>query len=519
MLQSILPGSTITVDGVPRGKEGDYATSIALKLAAEAGAEPMAKAAEIAGRIEETGRALVSKTRIYPPGFINMSVHPGVLLDNLRASDADPDVGGGRSVLVEFVSANPTGPINIVSARAAAFGDALVRLLKTCGYRACSEYYVNDSGNQVDLLGESVRQRMLELAGGKAEIPEQGYHGSYLVEVARQAAAKGLTDGDGIKSFALEYFVANHRATLERFGIVFDFWTRESRIRSSGAVDRTLDYLKTRNFTYEEDGAVFFRSTDFGDQRDRVIVTRDRRHTYLLPDIAYHLDKIDRGFESLITVLGPDHAGQVASLTGALKAFGCPDGILRVLIVQEVKLKKAGRIVSMSKRAGEFAELTELLASIPVDVARFFFLMRSSSQHLDFDLDLAMVESEENPVYYVQYGHARIRSILEHAAAKGIAVPRDPDLALLVEPEEWALIKQNLRLPEICEDAVRNLDPYPLTYYLLDLARIFHSFYQLHRVVTDDRGLTGARLYLVTKTAETIKKGLSILGISCPERM
>jgi arginyl-tRNA synthetase len=358
-----------------------------------------------------------------------------------------------------------------------------------------------------------------ELQGKEARIPDDGYHGEYLVPLAQEVRRKGLDSFDAVKDFSLDYFIRKQKEVLESFGVFFKNWIRESWIRDQGCIEKVLHVLESRDLTFTQDGALFFKTTEYGDSRDRVIVTSDHRYTYLLPDIAYHQNKIDRGYQKMITVLGPDHHGQVKSLTSGIMAVGHPGDVLKVIIVQQVKLKKGGETVSMSKRAGAITTIDELLEKIPRDVARFFFLMRSCSQHLDFDLDLAMKESEENPVYYVQYAHARIRSILKHAAEKGIARVAKPDLSFISEPEEYSLIKQIIKFPEVTEDAVRNLDPYPLTYYLIELARIFHNFYQKHRVVSEDAGLAHARLFLVEKTAETIKCGLELIGVSSPESM
>jgi arginyl-tRNA synthetase len=519
ILERQVAGEELFVDYVPRGKEGDVSTNVAMKIAARDGSDPLQVARQIASRVQQGNEAIIERVAVYPPGYINMTLTADYLIKCFRESDLTPDRGQRLKVLVEFVSANPTGPINIVSARAAAFGDSLIKVLNASAFDAQAEYYVNDSGRQIELLAASVEQRMLELAGKPLRIPDDGYHGTYLIDVAKQAVEKGLTQHDDIRRFALEYFVENHRETLLSFGVKFDHWKRESHVREHGAVEKVLESLKDKNLTFEQDGALYFRSTEYEDKRDRVVVTSDGRYTYLLPDIAYHLDKISRGYDRLITVLGPDHAGQVPSLIGGIRAFGHPRDVLKVIIVQQVKLKKAGVAVSMSKRAGTFTALGELLEKIPADVARFFFLMRSASQHLDFDLDLAMKDSEENPVYYVQYAHARIQSIIAHAEKRSVPLAADADLSALRESEEMALIMHVVKYPEIIEDAARNLDPYPITYYLIELARLFHAFYQKHRVVCDEKDLAQARLYLVRRTALVIKRGLELLGVSCPDHM
>ena len=522
LIASLYPEAEVQIDYVPRDKTGDYSTNLAMKLAPAKGRPPMAVAEEMAARLNQaasTEEPLIECVNVHPPGFVNITIRRDRFWSALQTSTDIPKIGAKRRVLVEFVSANPTGPINIVSARAAAFGDALVKILNATGHDAQTEYYINDSGRQIELLAASVEQRMLGLAGQPMQIPEEGYHGDYLIDVAEQARARGLSQHNDIKKFALEYFVEDHRQTMQSFGIMFNNWKRESQVRKNGAVEKALAYLKDKKLTFEQDGALFFRTTDFQDVRDRVIVTGDGRFTYLLPDIAYHLDKINRGFDRLITVLGPDHIGQVPSLIGGLQAFGHPRDILKVIIVQEVKLKKDGKVISMSKRAGTFTPLSELLEKIPADVARFFFLMRSCSQHLDFDLDLAMKESEENPVYYVQYAHARIQSLIAFGQEEGKVAPDDRRLDRLTAPEEMQLIKTVVKFGDVTSDAAHLNEPYLLTYYLIELARDFHFFYDRHRVVSDDPELTGARLFLANRTAATLKRGCELLGIGCPDSM
>lgn len=514
-LKELFPEEEIFVDYVPKNKKGDYSTNLAFRIASKTSTPPMKVAGEIARKINHP---IIAETLVQPPGFINFVISDDYLFKKLLTVEK-LDFGKGTQINIEFVSVNPTGPINIVNARAAAVGDSLVKLLNTANYKADAEYYVNDTGRQIDLLTESVKQRMNELFGKEAKIPEDGYHGEYLIEVAKEVIAKKIENNGEIKKFLIDYFVEKQKEILEKFGVSFNNWVRESHIRSQGYVERVLKFLQDENLTFLQDGAVYFKTTEFGDDRDRVIITSDQRYTYLLPDIAYHLNKFGRKYDKLVTILGPDHLGQVKSLIGGIKAFGYPEDTLKIIIVQEVKLKIEGKYISMSKRAGTFTTLDELLEKIPKDVARFFFLMRSCSQHLDFDLDLALKESEDNPVYYVQYAYARIRSIMNFAKEKGIEYNESVKLNVIKEKEEIALIKQILKFSEIIEDAVRNLDPYPLTYYLIDLARTFHYFYEKHRVVNEDINLTQARLFLVFKTAETIKKGLELLGVSSPERM
>jgi len=511
----MFPDEEIYIDYVPKQKEGDYSTNLAFKIAARKNEEPMKVADWTAKKIEHP---MIADIKIYPPGFINFIISNDYLVRNLT-QDFEINIGKGKKILVEFVSANPTGPINIVSARAAAVGDSLVKLLKMTGFDAYAEYYVNDTGHQTELLAESVRVRMDQILGKEASIPEDGYHGEYLIDVAKLALTQKIDTVKEIKKFALNYFIKVHKTSLENFGVTFDNWVYESEIYKMGLIEQVLDKLNKKNLVYKKEGAHYFKATEYGDTEDRVIITSDGRNTYLLPDLAYHLGKIDRRYDQLINIWGPDHHGYIKRLTGGIVALGFPKDIIKVIIVQEVKLKKGNQYIKMSKRAGTFSTLDELLSTVSKDVARFFFLMRSCSQHLDFDLDLAIKQSEENPVYYVQYGHARIISILRFAKEKEIDYIGKFNSSLIKEKEEFDLIKQILRFPEIIEDAVKNMDPYPITYYLIDLAHAFHYFYQKHRVVSEDHVLTQARLFLVSRTADTIRKGLELLGVSCPERM
>ncbi|MBN2620650.1 arginine--tRNA ligase [candidate division WOR-3 bacterium] len=517
LLQGLFPSETIVVDHVPKDKQGDYATNIAFKIAAQQKKQPLQVAKEIAARISDP---MIEHITVQEPAFINFTIARDYILKALFEKPNALDIGHGAKVLVEFVSANPTGPLNIVSARAAAVGDSLVRLLNHTGFKAHAEYYVNDGGRQAALLAESVKQRMIEFEGGTPVLPEDGYHGTYIVDVARAAKEQGIVSDEDVRSFSIAYFVENHKKALLEFGVRFNTWICESSICEKGSVEKVLAYLRKRDLVYEKDNALWLKTQQFGDKDDRVLVTSDGRYTYLLPDIAYHLDKIERGYAQLIDILGPDHQAQAKSMQSSLQAMDKPAGILKVIIIQQVNLKKDGQILKMSKRAGVLETMEDLLKQVPKDVVRFFLLMRSNSQHLDFDLDLAQQQSDENPVYYVQYAHARIYSILDHVREQGMTLSEDFDPKRISETEELDLAKILLRFPEVLEDAVHHLEPYMLTYYLLDVARTFHYFYQKQRVVDENEPeLTYARLALVKKTARVIKDGLTILGVSCPEKM
>jgi len=516
ILKRLYPDEEIYINYVPQTKLGDYSTPLAIKLSKMLNKDAVIVAQDIASKIKDP---IIEQIKVYPPGFINFQISRDYLRKNLLDNNLKVNIGNKKKVLVEFVSVNPTGPINVVNARAAALGDSLVKLLNATGFSATAEFYVNDTGRQIELLAESVNQRMQESLGKKAEIPKDGYSGEYIIPLAKELLLKKIADTQEIKRYTVNYFVNKQKATLKRFGVEFDNWVYESEICAKGLIKDVLERLNKKNLTYLKDNALYFRARQFGDTEDRVLIKSDGQNTYLLPDIAYHLDKTNRGYEKLINILGPDHHGYIKRITGGIQAMGYPCGILKVLIAQEVKLKKNGKVLSMSKRAGVFETLDNLLEQIPRDVVRFFFLMRSSSQHLDFDIDLALKHSDENPVYYIQYAYARIKSIIRFASEKGIEQKSNPDLSLLKSEEEIALIKAILKFPEVLTDAVRNLEPSLITHYLIDLAHSFHYFYHHHRVVGEDSKLMTARLFLISKTAETIRKGLEILGVSSPERM
>ena len=516
ILQNILPEENIIIDYVPKDKPGDYSTNIAFKIASRSKDSPYETAEKIAALIKHD---MIAAVTVHKPAFINFTISDDYILEKIFSEPEKLDLGKGKRILIEYVSANPTGPINIVSARAAAVGDSIINLLNQTGYIAEAEYYVNDTGRQSLLLAESILQRIKEIDGKTAQIPEGGYHGGYLVDIAKLLREQNITDLERIKEYAITHFIDEHRRILREFGVEFDNWIRESLIHEKGLVEDTLAKLKEKDLTYIKDNALWLKTTEYGDKEDRVIMTTDKRYTYLLPDIAYHIDKINRNFDRLINIWGPDHQAQIKSLQSSIKALGYPEDILNILIVQQVHVKEQGRLIKMSKRKGSLKTLEELLQNVPKDVVRFFLLMRSNSQHLDFDLDLALKESDENPVYYVQYAYARIKSILRKAEEQGIECSGRYESHLIKEKEEITLAKMVLKYQEILEDSVRNLEPYMLTYYLIDLARTFHYFYQKLRVITDDIKLTKARLGLINKTGATIKHGLDILGISCPDKM
>lgn len=507
---------------IPRNEGyGDLSSNIAMQLAKPLKNAPVKIAQEIVSRIKLEPE-YISKVEIAGPGFINFTYGEKYLLDTVQTISEDKNnygrskFGQGKKVNLEFVSANPTGPLNIVSARAAALGDSLKRLFNFCGYDAKSEFYVNDAGKQVERLGLSVIYRYYELNGIEpGTFPEEGYQGEYVIDIAK----KYLGENDAViaGAFAVSENLKTQEGTLKGFGVIFDNWIKESSIRDKEGHLKIKTDFEHNHHTYIKDNAVYFRSTAFGDDEDRVIWTSDNRPTYFLPDIAYHQDKYDRGFEWLIDIWGPDHHGYIPRMKAALQALGHTPETFTVIIAQQVNLIRGGEKVKMSKRAGEIVTMDELIDEVGTDAARFFFLQRKASAHLDFDLDLAVKQTEENPVFYVQYAHARICSIERVAIEAGITGP--PDWNKLEHPAEFDLARKMSEFPLIVEICARNLEPQRLTVYLGELASVFHSFYQKCRVVTEDKELSAARLGLCLAVRQVLKNGLDLLGVTAPDRM
>jgi arginyl-tRNA synthetase len=511
---------------------GDLASNLAMLLSKSVKRPPREVAQKLIDSLS-VGKDVLAGVDIAGPGFINFRLAPsalhGVLLEVLKEGEryghsAD---GAGQSAMVEYVSANPTGPMNVVNARAAAIGDALVRLLAATGHAVKSEFYVNDAGRQVDLLGLSFQARYREHVGQPSAMPEDGYQGAYVSELAAEfpagEAVAALADPEAtrFREWSLERMLAWQRADLEHYGMRFDRWFRESDLHTQGKLQQALDELTARGHVFESEGAKWFRSTAFGDEKDRVLVRSNGEPTYFLADIAYHKDKFERGFRKVIDLWGPDHHGHVQRLQAALTAIGLPEGFLEVLIVQFVKLLSGGEPVKMSKRAGEFVTLRELVDEVGADITRYFFLMRSATTPLDFDLDLAKKQSEENPALYVQYAHARIASLVRYAESHGIEAPADPAarVGLLDAPEELAVLKELALFPDVVRGAARAREPHRIPAYLARASESFHRFYHVHRVVTDDRARSEARLLLCLAARRVLANGLGLLGVSAPERM
>ncbi len=550
----------VNLEAPKRPEWGDVSCTLAMSLSASERRPPFEIAQIIIDHLPERD-ALFARAEIARPGFLNLTIKPELWMEVLRQIEAQradyghSQVGQGRRVLVEYVSANPTGPLHVGHGRGAAVGQALVRLLRATGHDVVSEYYINDAGRQMKLLGVSVLARYLESCGQTVPFPEDGYQGEYIRAVAARVKAEqgvallSIPAGDAeqrSKEFAYRELLTLIRQDLETFGITFESWFSEASLLSSGAVDQVLNELRGRDLLFDQDGAQWFRSSAFGDEKDRVVRKQEGDYTYLASDIAYHRDKLRRGFDLLVDVWGADHHGYIPRMQAVVQAYGYPKGRLRVVLVQMVNLLRGGRKVEMSKRAGEFITLREVMDEVGADAAKFFFLMRDSSTHLDFDLELAKQQSQENPVYYVQYAHARIASLLRVAASRGIdcPLPSQADLNLLEDPDELALIRKLSAFPVVLEASAVELEPHRMAYYLRELAGMVHPFYNKHRIlppapdsdsttatsteptVSTSRapeavppGLTGARLALMWAVQQVIRNGLTVLGVSAPEQM
>lgn len=516
---------------------GDLSNSVAFKVAAKRRKAPQAIAEELScAFLESCRRAGLGGwiERVEPKaGFLNVFLSPQALVqvlgDIFRAGDrygaATQPVAS--SVNIEFVSANPTGPLSLAHGRQAGVGDILARLLRSQGHRVTTEYYLNDEGRQMEQLGRSLRLRYLELLGRPEPFPEDGYHGAYVYDVAKAMIAKhGDTLLQQPEAAALPTFIAFGMAALldgikqdlTRFGLTFDQWTSQQWLRTSGRIEQALQTLKSKGALYDAEDATWFASTKFGDDKDRVVRKRDGELTYLAPDIAYHQWKFEQGYHRVLNLWGPDHHGYIARVKAAVTALGWPAERLVVRIVQLVTLSRQGKPVPMSKRQGEFVTFKEVLDEVGIDATRFFFVMRTMESHLDFDLDLAKSQSQENPVYYVQYAHARICSILAKARLPWWAKWR-PNLLLLQEPEERLLVRCLYQFPVVLRLCAAGLEPHGITTYLRKLAESFHVFYTKHRVITEDQRRSAARLALVRATKQVLANGLGVLGVSAPSRM
>ena len=525
----------VEVEQTKEEAHGDYASNIAMVLASKAKKSPRLLAGILKDHIRDE-EGILKAVEIAGPGFMNFFIREDIWASHLEAVAREGaqygrlDLGRGERVQVEFVSANPTGPLHIGHARGAVVGDAIANLLSAAGYDVSREYYINDAGNQMHNLGRSVFYRYLELAGKSLDFPENCYQGDYIKTLAREILDRdgsvhvGSAEADVVPAFtdyAAGAILEEIKEDLRDFGIVFDLYFSERELYKDDGVEKLLVELEQKGFIYREDGTRWFRTTGFGDEKDRVVVRQNGEPTYFAADIAYHRNKFARGFSRVIDIWGADHHGYIPRMQAGIQALGFDRDALKVVLVQLVNLLRDGVPVAMSTRSGEFVTMKEVVDEVGRDAARYNFLMRRSDSHLDFDLELAKKQSNENPVYYVQYAHARISSILRLAEEKGYTVPAFKDAAytLLIQPEEIALIKIATLFPEIVEGAAKVLEPHRLPFYLHDVAALFHGFYNKHKVVSDDEALTRARLLLVDCVRTVLRNGLTLLGVGAPEKM
>ncbi len=568
--QGVLPPEALSVPVIERARDqrhGDFATNVALVLAKPAGLRPRELAERLVAALPPSER--IARVEIAGPGFINFTLAPlayhALVPRILEAGHrfGRSRLGAGRRVQVEFVSANPTGPLHVGHGRGAAYGAVVADLLQALGFDVHREYYVNDAGRQMDILATSVWLRYLELCGEELAFPANGYKGDYVWDIAatlhrehadayRQSAetvALGLPadepDG-GDKEIHIDALISQAKALLgdnryryvfelglntilddirddlELFGIVYDQWFSERSLIESGAVSRAIERLRGADALYEHEGAIWFRSSAYGDEKDRVVVRENGQATYFASDIAYHMEKLERGFDRVIDIWGADHHGYVPRVKAALQALGDDASKLDVLLVQFAVLYRDGQKVQMSTRSGEFVTLRQLRKEVGRDAARFFYVMRKCEQHLDFDLDLAKSQSSDNPVYYVQYAHARVCSVLRQAAERGMAVepsPGETGLELLQAEHETALLRTLSRYPEVVELAALHQEPHQLVHFLRELANDFHTYYNAQQFLVDDAALRDARLKLILAVRQVLRNGLGLLGVSAPEAM
>jgi len=546
-----VPAKDIILE-VPKLEEhGNISTNVAMRLSKILKKSPVDIAEAIVKEMQKdivktplSGK--IASIFVKHPGFINFFFTNFALYNILSEIQSKGikygscNLGKKRKVQVEFVSANPTGPLSVAHGRQAAVGDSLANILKFTGWNVTKEYFINDEGRQMNMLGESIRQRYLELLGKQSSFPEDGYKGKYIYDIAQtiinKHGDKYAIAGDEALSFFRDYgcnFILNIiKEELKDFFVNFDVWTSQAKLVRVDKIQKAFKLLEKKGFLYKQDDAVWFKSTVFGDDKDRVVVKSNGSFTYLAPDIAYHRDKLKRGFDRIINIWGPDHHGYIPRITAAVMALGYPKDKIDVLIVQLATLYKGQEQIPMSTRSGEFITLRQVISDVGKDAGRFFFAARKISSHLDFDIELAKKQSQENPVYYVQYAHARIANVIEFAkkspdyksffdkpSKKNILDLLKADLNLLKEPEELQLIKVLKEFPAVVISSAESLEPCGIVSYLQKLANTFHSFYDKHRVVSDDLGLTKARLVLIDSVKTVLATGLKLLGVSTPEKM
>ncbi|MEH7085325.1 arginine--tRNA ligase [Neobacillus drentensis] len=513
---------------------GDYATNMAMQLARVAKKAPRVIAEALVANIDRS-KASIEKIEIAGPGFINFYMNNSYLTEliptvlNAGEKYGETTVGGGQKVQVEFVSANPTGDLHLGHARGAAVGDSLCNILAKAGFDVSREYYINDAGNQINNLALSVEARYFQALGLEKEMPEGGYHGADIIGIGKTMAEEfgdkyvHVSEDERqefFREYGLKYEMAKLKQDLEDFRVGFDVWYSETSLYKNGKIDEALAALRASGYVYEEDGATWLRSTEFGDDKDRVLIKQDGSYTYLTPDIAYHKDKLDRGFEKLINIWGADHHGYIPRMKAALQALGYDRETLEVEIIQLVHLYKNGEKMKMSKRTGKAVTMRDLVDEVGLDATRYFFAMRSSDTHMDFDLDLAVSESNENPVYYAHYAHARISSILRSGEEQGVQVTADADFSLVTSEKEMDLLKKIGEFPAAVGEAAIKRVPHRITNYIVELASTFHSFYNAEKVLDLEHvERTKARLGLVRSVQITLRNALALIGVSAPEKM
>ncbi|VAX22664.1 Arginyl-tRNA synthetase [hydrothermal vent metagenome] len=513
-------------------KFGDFSTNAAMILASKLKSNPRAIAEKIKTELEKSES--FSSVAVAGPGFINMTIKPSMWIEKLggileqKDKFGKSDAGKGVKALVEFVSANPTGPLHIGHGRGAAVGDCLARILKMAGYDVSTEYYINDVGLQMENLGRSTLNRVKEIMGRAFDEP--AYKGEYIKDIARSLIeAEGedildLPEDEALKKarkFTERMMIETIKKDLDDFRVSFDNWFSEETLHKNGDVTNTIERLIKEGHIYEKDGALWLKTESAGDEKDRVVKRADGRVTYLAADIAYHKNKLKRGFDLLIDIWGADHHGYIPRMKAMIAALGANPDRLVPRLVQMVNLKRGGKVVAMTTRGGVFTTLREIVDEVGVDATRYFFLMRSADSHLDFDVDLAKTEGDENPVYYIQYAHARCCNIFVNARTKEIKPLsfNDIDKSLLEQKDELRLIRKLLEFPDIIKSCALSYQPHPVAQYLSEVAAMFHYFYSHNRVVTDDIGLTQARLLLVESSMTVLKNGLTVLGVTAPKRM
>ena len=514
--------------------QGDFSTNIAMIMASKQKMAPRKIAEVIVGSLDDS-EGIVEKIEVAGPGFINFYINNSAwhqILHKIHDEDSRygaSHMGKGQKIQVEFVSANPTGPLHVGHGRGAAVGDSMANILQFCGYNVQREYYVNDSGRQIKKLGMSVFLRYKESFGADLPFPDDCYQGEYICTIALQIkelkkdSLLHLPEDEAIlycAKYAAKTVLSEIKEDLDSFGITFDNWFSEQSLYDSGKVDSALAYFEKKGIIYKKDGALWFKTMDFGDEKDRVVVRQNGLTTYFASDIAYHYDKFDRGFDEVIDVWGADHHGYVARIKASIEASGKNRDAFNVILVQLVNLLRGGKPVAMSTRSGEFVRLKAVIEEVGSDAARFIFLTRHYDSPLDFDLELARQKTNENPVYYVQYVHARICSIMRKAEeGKTEKILADDAVKLLQEPEEINLIKAMERYPEVVESGARLMEPHRIAFYLINLASCFHTYYNKHRVLTEDPLVTKGRLYLILAVKKVIRSGLILLGVTAPEKM